>query len=87
MRLILSFQLLHSSYVTSTYLGVHYVQVRIANWTDKQWNSMEALAPPQLVTLFEQMKLRIQCWEIPMPARYKEFLVGYGNPAASNSWR
>jgi len=67
-------------------LVVRYVQVHIANWTDKQWNSTEALAPPQLASLFEKMKLRIQ-WEIPMPARYEEFLVGFGMPAATPGGR
>ena len=60
-------------------LVVRHVQVHIANWMDKQWNTDDALAPPVLSSLFEKMRLRIQ-WEIPMPFRYEESLLGQRVP-------
>jgi len=39
----------------------------------------ELLAPPILSSLFEKMRLRIQ-WEIPMPSRYEESLLGQRAP-------
>jgi len=61
-------------------LVVRHVQVHIANWMDKQWNTDEALAPPVLSSLFEKMRLRIQ-WEISMPFRYEESLLGQRVPS------
>ena len=60
-------------------LVVRHVQVHVANWLDKQWKTDVPLAPPNLSSLFEKMRLRIQ-WEIPMPAKYEESLLGQGTP-------
>jgi hypothetical protein len=67
-------------------LVVRHVQVHVANWLDKQWNTDVPLAPPNLSALFEKMRLRIQ-WEIPMPAKYEESLLGTPNGGGNDRQR
>ena len=57
-------------------LILRYVQVRLSTWWDKQWVRERPLATPNLVGLFDKIRLREQ-WEIPLPPNYAEHF----NPA------